>query len=167
MSIYKDWTDMAVNYVKTRGEQAFWGEYSEVEKKIYKAVLGDFHNTVKGSVESLSAEFGVQLNFFVGFLDGINESLVNEIDMESLEKNTNVELNIDFEKLFYNMIDSKAEHLYSLPEWDAILTKERRKEIRDNWRKSKIIIKPKKIGRNDPCPCGSGKKYKNCCGKNK
>ena len=23
-----------------------------------------------------------------------------------------------------------------------------------------------KIGRNDPCPCGSGKKYKNCCGKN-
>ena len=23
------------------------------------------------------------------------------------------------------------------------------------------------VGRNDPCPCGSGKKYKNCCGKNK
>ncbi|HQQ89941.1 MAG TPA: SEC-C metal-binding domain-containing protein, partial [Oscillospiraceae bacterium] len=26
-------------------------------------------------------------------------------------------------------------------------------------------IKKKKIGRNDPCPCGSGKKYKNCCGR--
>lgn len=25
---------------------------------------------------------------------------------------------------------------------------------------------PKKIGRNDPCPCGSGKKYKKCCGAN-
>ena len=24
----------------------------------------------------------------------------------------------------------------------------------------------KKVGRNDPCPCGSGKKYKNCCGAN-
>jgi len=24
-----------------------------------------------------------------------------------------------------------------------------------------------KIGRNDPCPCGSGKKYKNCCGEGK
>jgi uncharacterized protein YecA (UPF0149 family) len=23
-----------------------------------------------------------------------------------------------------------------------------------------------KIGRNEPCPCGSGKKYKNCCGRN-
>ena len=29
----------------------------------------------------------------------------------------------------------------------------------------KTIKKGKKIGRNDPCPCGSGKKYKNCCGK--
>jgi len=30
----------------------------------------------------------------------------------------------------------------------------------------KPIVKGKKIGRNDPCPCGSGKKYKNCCGAN-
>ena len=29
----------------------------------------------------------------------------------------------------------------------------------------KIQAKSKKIGRNDPCPCGSGKKYKQCCGK--
>jgi SWIM/SEC-C metal-binding protein len=26
-------------------------------------------------------------------------------------------------------------------------------------------ITEKKVGRNEPCPCGSGKKYKNCCGK--
>jgi preprotein translocase subunit SecA len=29
-----------------------------------------------------------------------------------------------------------------------------------------IVNNGPKIGRNDPCPCGSGKKYKNCCGKN-
>lgn len=29
----------------------------------------------------------------------------------------------------------------------------------------KTIVKEEKIGRNDPCPCGSGKKYKKCCGK--
>lgn len=28
------------------------------------------------------------------------------------------------------------------------------------------VRKEEKVGRNDPCPCGSGKKYKNCCGKN-
>jgi preprotein translocase subunit SecA len=27
------------------------------------------------------------------------------------------------------------------------------------------VKREKKIGRNDPCPCGSGKKYKKCCGK--
>ena len=33
---------------------------------------------------------------------------------------------------------------------------------------NKPVVKKRsaKIGRNDPCPCGSGKKYKNCCGKN-
>ena len=29
-----------------------------------------------------------------------------------------------------------------------------------------IIRTTAKVGRNDPCPCGSGKKYKNCCGRN-
>jgi preprotein translocase subunit SecA len=29
----------------------------------------------------------------------------------------------------------------------------------------KAVRKDKKVGRNDPCPCGSGKKYKKCCGK--
>ena len=33
----------------------------------------------------------------------------------------------------------------------------------------KVVITPKRaaarVGRNDPCPCGSGKKYKKCCGK--
>ena len=32
---------------------------------------------------------------------------------------------------------------------------------------NKPVVNGKKIGRNDPCPCGSGKKYKNCCGKNR
>ena len=33
--------------------------------------------------------------------------------------------------------------------------------------KKKPIVNTNTVGRNDPCPCGSGKKYKNCCGKNK
>lgn len=33
-------------------------------------------------------------------------------------------------------------------------------------KKSKPVVKGEKIGRNDPCPCGSGKKYKKCCGQN-
>ena len=33
--------------------------------------------------------------------------------------------------------------------------------------KKKPVVNGETIGRNDPCPCGSGKKYKNCCGRNK
>ncbi|MBQ7516328.1 MAG: SEC-C domain-containing protein, partial [Schwartzia sp.] len=32
---------------------------------------------------------------------------------------------------------------------------------------AKKPVRAEHIGRNDPCPCGSGKKYKNCCGKGK
>ncbi len=30
---------------------------------------------------------------------------------------------------------------------------------------AQTAAKPKKVGRNDPCPCGSGKKFKKCCGR--
>ncbi|MBQ2342967.1 MAG: SEC-C domain-containing protein [Acidaminococcaceae bacterium] len=33
--------------------------------------------------------------------------------------------------------------------------------------KQPVVNKGPEVGRNDPCPCGSGKKYKNCCGKGK
>ena len=37
---------------------------------------------------------------------------------------------------------------------------------KDGKEKVKVSIKnDNKVGRNDQCPCGSGKKYKNCCGK--
>jgi len=34
----------------------------------------------------------------------------------------------------------------------------------DEPKSKKTVVKKQKVGRNDPCPCGSGKKYKNCCG---
>lgn len=34
-----------------------------------------------------------------------------------------------------------------------------------DYRPPEPVVKPPKVGRNDPCPCGSGKKYKKCCGK--
>ena len=40
----------------------------------------------------------------------------------------------------------------------------------EKWEDEELLQMPyvretPKIGRNDPCPCGSGKKYKKCCGK--
>ncbi|MBQ6388881.1 MAG: SEC-C domain-containing protein [Mogibacterium sp.] len=47
----------------------------------------------------------------------------------------------------------------------AIMAERSRNEAADA-AGSKTVVKRVKIGRNDPCPCGSGKKYKNCCGRN-
>lgn len=164
MGLYKEWTDMVIDYVKRQGEAAFWKEYGAMEKNVYSKLLADHKEVVKGSVAELSNKFDTPLKFFVGFLDGINDSLVEPLDIENIEKDTKVELNINLEKLYFNMVDAKADYLYNLPQWDGIFSEEKRKEITKVWRASKIIVKEEKIGRNDPCPCGSGKKYKKCCG---
>ena len=75
--------------------------------------------------------------------------------------------NIDKEKLYKNMVDARADWLYELPQWEKIFDENTRKRLYKEQKNSGTIRKEKKIGRNDPCPCGSGKKYKYCCGANK
>ena len=116
--------------------------------------------------EELADKYGMELNYMVGFLDGINDSLKNPNPIEEMEADTVVSLDYDKEKLYYNMVAAKADWLYGLEQWDALLTPERRKELYKEQRSSTTVVKPPKIGRNDPCPCGSGKKYKKCCGRN-
>ena len=166
MSLYAQWTDMVVDYVKTKGEQAFWNEYSNIEERIYTKILANHGEVVKTTIADLAKEFGATNEFVMGFVDGINDSLVTPLDLEEVEADTTLELNIDFEKLYFNMLDAKADYLYELPQWDGIFSDEKRKEIQKSWRSSKTIVNENKVGRNDPCPCGSGKKYKKCCGKN-
>lgn len=101
----------------------------------------------------------------VGYLDGINDSLKTPNPIETMEEDTMVSLNFDPEKLYYNMVAAKAQWLYELPQWERLLSAERRKELYRQQKSSTTVVKGKKIGRNEPCPCGSGKKYKHCCGK--
>ena len=164
MSLYNEWTEMVVEYVKTKGEDAFWSEYSLVESQIYSKVLANHDKKIKGVFSDLSKEHSVSDMFFMGFLDGVNDSLVEPLDLESLEQSSELDIDIDFEALYFNMLEAKADYLYELPQWDAIFSKEKRKEIYTKWKSSKTVVNEVKIGRNDPCPCGSGKKYKKCCG---
>lgn len=165
MSLYKDWTDMVVEYVKHRGEAAFWREYGEIEKGIYTDLLANHKQSIKGTIKELAQKYGTTQEFLMGFIDGINDSLKESYDLESLTAESEIELDVDFEKLYFNMLDAKADYLYELPQWEGIFSKEKRRDIQFNWRDSKMVVNENKVGRNDPCPCGSGKKYKKCCGK--
>ena len=96
---------------------------------------------------------------------GIYDSLKIPNPIETMDENTKVTLAFDKELLYKNMVDAKADWLYELPQWNDIFTEEKRKELYKEQKKSGTVVKPHKIGRNDPCPCGSGKKYKHCCGR--
>ncbi len=145
------------------GGPEFWKEYFDTETEIYKKILQSKprKNTVKGYAE----KYGVDLMTMVGFLDGINDSLKEKNPLEEIEEDSEVNLNYEKELLYKNMVEAKAEWLYTLPQWDDLIPEERRKELYKEQKRSKTVIKGEKIGRNDPCPCGSGKKYKKCCGR--
>ena len=128
-------------------------------------ILSDPDTVVTGTVKELADKYGVELMIMVGFLDGIDESLKNPNPIEEMDENTQVNLGYDKEKLYYNMVAAKADWLYELPMWNDLLPAEKRKELYKQQKASGTIRKEKKIGRNDPCPCGSGLKYKKCCGK--
>ena len=81
-----------------------------------------------------------------------------------MESDTKVKIQVDPEKLYYNMVEAKASWLYDLPQWNDILTEERRKELYKEQKKSGTVGREgKKLYPNDLCHCGSGKKYKKCC----
>lgn len=163
MALFKDWQDFADKKSAEPNAQQFWTEYFLREKDFYAQLLKS--EPISGTVQALAEKFGVDLIEMTGYLDGINDSLKVTNDLESLTAESEVSLDYDPEKLYYNMVAAKAEWLYTLPEWDAHLTEERRHELYKQQKSSTTIVKGPKVGRNDPCPCGSGKKYKKCCGR--
>ena len=163
MALFKDWQDFADQKSAQPDAQKFWAGYFLREKDFYAELLKS--EPISGTVQALAERFGVDIVEMTGFLDGINESLKTALDLESLAAETEVSLDYDPEKLYYNMVAAKAEWLYTLPEWEPILTEEKRRELYKAQKSSTTIVKGPKIGRNDPCPCGSGKKYKKCCGR--
>lgn len=166
MSILEEWRSVAYNQEANKGEiQRFWQRYFLLEKGIYEILLENPDEVVEGTVKELAEKYGITLMEMVGFLDGINESLIEANPIEEMDEDTKVSLAFDKEKLYKNMVDAKADWLYELPQWESIFDEDTRHRLYLEQKKSGTIIKEQKVYPNDPCPCGSGKKYKKCCGK--
>lgn len=167
MSLLTTWREAAYENDNESEVKELWRKYFELEKGYYSKVLSNPKEIPTGKINEISEKYGVSdLLFMTGIIDGMNESLKTSIDMEALTEETELSLEVDLENLFMNMVAAKADWLYELPEWEGIFSQEKRKELYKNQKKSGTIIKDKEPGRNDSCPCGSGKKYKKCCGKN-
>ena len=163
----EQWRGTAYSETANKGDlQRLWADYFEKEKNIYISLLSEPDTEVKGSVKELAEKYGVSLMIMVGFLDGINDSLVEANPIEEMDEDTVVSLKFDKELLYKNMVAAGADWLYSLEQWNDIFTPERQKELYKEQKRSTTIVNEAKVYPNDPCPCGSGKKYKKCCGKN-
>lgn len=165
-TLLENWRNTAYgNGMNKQEQEALWQKYFALEKGFYEEILKDPKKVYEGSVKELAEKFSIDPFIFVGILDGIDESLAgyhNPID--TMEEDTVIKIQIDPEKLYYNMVEAKASWLYELPAWDSILTEEKRKELYKEQKKSRTVKREsKKIYPNDACPCGSGKKYKKCC----
>lgn len=167
MSYHTQWLSQIENGSNPTEYQAFVERYYALEKDAYDQILQAGKSTVSDEATKLAKKlgFGKDMVIFLGFLDGINSCLDEELDLDTVEDSTEVNLKINFEKVYWKMHEAKADWLYSLDSWDNVLSSDRRNELAKEYRQSKIIHR-EKVGRNDPCPCGSGKKYKACCGKN-
>jgi uncharacterized protein YecA (UPF0149 family) len=165
MTLYEQWLTSA--YYRTgKINEPFWDEYIPREQKVYENILENKITELKGNVKSLAEQLDIPEHWVVGFIDGINETQEHMIELEKLESSTEVTITIDFEKLYKKMVEYKADHLYSLPQWKNIFSEEQLAGFYKAQKRSTTVVNTQpKVGRNDPCPCGSGKKYKQCCGR--
>ena len=164
MALLDDWKALAYDETKDRGTlKKIWDDYFIKEKETYQKLLSNPDEKVTGTVKELAERFDLSIMDMTGFLDGINESLVTPNPVDTMEEDTEVSLEFDNERLYKNMVRAGADWLYDLPEWESIFDEEKRAELYKEEKTSHTYRKTIKVGRNDPCPCGSGKKYKQCC----
>ena len=166
-TLLETWRGYAYGAQKSQADyDRFWATYFTLEKGIYEQILANPDEVVTGTVKELAEKYNVDLYIMVGFLDGINDSLKNPNPIEEMTEDTVVNLGYDIELLYKNMVEAKAEWLYTLEAWNTLIPDEdKRKALYKEQKSSHTVVKDKKVGRNEPCPCGSGKKYKHCCGK--
>lgn len=166
MALLQEWHKIAYNEKANKQDlNRFWQRYFMIEKGVYEKLLSNPEEKVEGTVKELAEKYGLSIMDMTGFLDGINDSLIEQNPITAMEEDTKVNLIYDKEKLYKNMVDAKADWLYELPMWNDIFDAEKKKALYLEQKKSGTVIVGKKIGRNEPCPCGSGKKYKFCCGR--
>ena len=150
-TILEQWRAIAYDQQADRNKlQQFWAKYFNIEKNIYAQLLENPDEVVTGTVKELAEKYNQEVLTMVGFLDGINESLKGyENPIDTMAEDTVVKIEIDPEKLYYNMVEAKASWLYELPQWSEILSAETRTEL---------YKKQKASGRAERCAGGEKKR---------
>ncbi len=150
----------------------------EIIDYIYNIVVEDYNNKLKDVPEEIQNDFEKSISLRI-----IDKNWMNQLDeLEALKEGVGLRgyaqsnplqvYALEGFQMFDNMMATISAEISSFllnAEVRQNIEREEVKNMRTNDSGEAVKSKPKKadkkIGRNDPCPCGSGKKYKNCCGK--
>ena len=163
MALLEQWQKVAYNEKADRGElQRFWQRYFLLEKGVYEQLLTNPDEKVEGTVKELAEKYNLSVMEMTGFLDGINDSLVEANPIDTMEEDTKVNLVFDKEKLYKNMVDAKADWLYELPQWKEIFDDEKRRALFLEQKKSVTILVRAEAVRNTNTAAEDSPPYLNC-----
>ena len=149
----------------------------EVIQILEDKIIGEYENKIKDLPEEIVNDFEKIIALRVidtHWMEHINtmDHLKEGIGLRSYAQNNPlVEYTNEGFQLFDEMLDTINREITKYLLKAEIKQNLERKEVakptgtNDSKDKVKTTRKVEKIGRNEPCPCGSGKKYKQCCGK--
>ena len=149
----------------------------EVIQILEDKIIGEYENKIKDLPEEIVNDFEKVIALRVidtHWMEHINtmDHLKEGIGLRSYAQNNPlVEYTNEGFQLFDEMLDTINREITKYLLKAEIKQNLERKEVakptgtNDSKDKVKTARKVEKIGRNEPCPCGSGKKYKQCCGK--
>ena len=92
--------------------EEFWQDYAGTEQRVYQHILANYPEKLAGKFSELVEKFEAKPAIFMGFMDGINSSLKEEKDLDQVTEETELEFDIDYEKLYFNMFDHLFNALY-------------------------------------------------------
>ncbi len=167
-------------YLKKRKlkKEDFKKDINELIEFIYEIVVDDYSRKLEDVPKDIQDDFEKSIS-----LRCIDKNWMNQLDaMEALKEGVGLRgyaqsnplqvYALEGFDLFDNMmanISAEISNFLLNAEVRQNIEREEVKNVKTNDGKEGVKSKPKKvekkIGRNDPCTCGSGKKYKNCCGK--
>ena len=167
-------------YLKKRKlkKEDFNKDINELIDFIYEIVVDDYSKKLEDVPKDIQDDFEKSIS-----LRCIDKNWMDQLDaMEALKEGVGLRgyaqsnplqvYALEGFDLFDNMmanISAEISNFLLNAEVRQNIEREEVKNIKTNDGKEGVKSKPKKadkkVGRNDPCPCGSGKKYKNCCGK--
>jgi len=152
---------------KTAIEDLLYGrvvrEFEEKLKELPEEIGDDFEKAI--TLRVIDTHWMEHINSMSILMEGIqlrgygNENPLREYTKEGGDMFVDMLKTIDKETTMYLM---KAEIRQNIERKQVA---EGQAENRETAEVKKTPKKVTKVGRNDPCPCGSGKKYKQCCGK--